>query len=55
MIGRRELLAGAAVATVAGQIPARAATPGNTLVIAKNIGDIISLDPLKFTKPVAAR
>jgi peptide/nickel transport system substrate-binding protein len=45
MIGRRELLAGAAVATVAGQIPARAATPDNTLVIAKNIGDIISLDP----------
>lgn len=44
-IGRRGLMAGAAAAGLAGAIPARAATPPTTLVIGKNISDIISLDP----------
>ena len=45
VIGRRGLMAGVAAAGVGAAIPARAATPDNTLVIGKNISDIISLDP----------
>src|SRR5436309_11087097 len=39
------LSAAAGLAMVAAVAPAQAATPGNTFVMAKNIDDIISLDP----------
>lgn len=44
-LARRHLLAGTAAATLARLPAARAAIPRDTLVIAKNISDIISLDP----------
>jgi peptide/nickel transport system substrate-binding protein len=44
-ITRRQALAGAAILPLALQTPAFAATPKDTLVMAKQIDDIITLDP----------